>query len=144
MTGDKPRIVPFKAEHVLELEMVPLEYATIAELALFYEANGASFTAYAGDAIIGAAGAFSFMPGVLHVWFIPGVAAGDHKLWLIREIHKSLNELSIGTRRIQAYVNPENSKHMKFIKSFGFEYEGLHKALGPSGEDLCTFARINN
>ncbi len=45
-------------------------------------------------------------------------------------------------KRVQSLVNPEHEGACRFIEHLGFQCEGLLRKVGPNGEDLLIFSRV--
>lgn len=103
-------------------------------------ASGPALTAESGGAILACAGIArtAFRGGYL--WAFVAQDAGRHMVKLDRCMRRFLDAVKI--TRIEATVEAGFSPGCRWLEILGFEYEGLMKKYGPSGDDHLRYARV--
>lgn len=81
---------------------------------------------------------------VAEVWVIMQRNANKHKLFMLKNIKKYLENIinEKNYQRIQASIRADFKDGIRFAEWFGMESEGLMRKYGPDGKDYLRLARI--
>lgn len=123
----KPQLIPFRAEHLLEIvSRDPFDDLLIDD-AWRKESSGPAFTAHVYEKIIACAGVMLLRPGVGFAWTVFSHDVIDHKVWITRTIRAALRDIIKGCRlhRVEANVLERETTYRRWIETFGFEVEGI-------------------
>lgn len=83
-----------------------------------------------------------YWKGVYEAWFVPVSPDAIHKnkFQLVRFTKKLINEL--GAHRIQASILRDSEKDVKYVKLFGFRWEGTLYKYGPDKKDYDLYSLV--
>lgn len=144
-----PRIVPFKAEHLVAIRLRDYGGSDLDCLAIgkMYEAGGPAFSGELDGQVLGSAG--------IVVLQKPFERIGEAWVWVPREVvryplffHRSIKAMMAEVKwakrlfRIQTTVQVLDIKANQWIKRLGFEAEGVMRRGGPVGVDVIRYAIV--
>lgn len=144
-------VVPFRAEHVFDLEEIQVvqtpdfvlgtEWEPTAMMEL--EQKGMGYTLFDGAAAVVCAGVFSIWPQRAHAWML--AVSGWGSRVDLREglrLAKSILE-SYPARRIETTVLADWAPGHVLVRHLGFELEAERlRCYDPEGRDFSLYARI--
>lgn len=143
-----PRIRPFRAEDVLQIELRASDYKNLEGIDFVAHGKELALTPYASTLltddgyIIACLGGFVF--GKTSMVFLltstllelyPLVTLKVSKAYFARAMRH-------GVVRFETLVNPDDARAVRFIEYLGFEREGLCRATGYNLMDRYLYARI--
>jgi len=142
----RPRLVPFKAEHMLEF--VNRDTLALAEwkFAIEKERGGPAFTAIIDDVILGCAGVMLVWPGVGVAWLAASKSMNKHTIWMTRLTRMALTDVmrSFHLHRVEAVVLTSNEHNLRWIELLGFKREkNVARAYTQDRRSVVRFERIN-
>ena len=136
-------LVKFESGHILEVE-TDFDFPTSARKSISEYSLTDGYSLKNGETIVACAGVSIMWKGVAEGWLIMSRHAYKYPVSIARYTEglfdgiMERNEL----RRIQASVNCNDVKSVKFADWLGFEYEGIMKNFGPDGADYFRYARV--
>lgn len=140
------KIVPYKAEHLLAIEMQPAQadhskWAT-PEIAAALEGTEA-YTALVDGKPVACAGMVQRWEGRYEVWsYLAGGIGGKAFIKLHQAVRRFLDAQC--NARIEAYVDREFDNGHRWVRSLGFEMEApCLKRYFPNGRDAALYVRFN-
>lgn len=146
---DSVHIVPFKAEHLQQLQPREFEGRELAALSIEeaefrvkeYLRRGAAWALVKGGQVIACAGIFRHWRGVAEVWAVTTALVPCYPLAFHRAIRDGLRrEIRVmNLHRVQTAVREDHVTSLKWLKRLGFNYEGAMRGYGPNGE---TYQRL--
>ena len=102
-------------------------------------------TVQANEEILAIAGLAMISARVGEAWSITGEPVQRHKIVFAQAsivlFNYWINKHNL--QRVQAVVQEDYAKSIKWLEWLGFEQEGLMKKFGVSGENFYRYARIN-
>lgn len=122
-----PRLVPFRAEHLLAIASRNPFDNDLIDGAYRKEVDGPGFTAFVDDKVLACAGVLVERPGVGFAWTVFGHDFPRYAVWLTRTIKLALRDIIRGCKlhRVEAHVLESQSVERKWIELFGFEPESV-------------------
>jgi RimJ/RimL family protein N-acetyltransferase len=137
-------IVPYKAEHLLSMEIQPGQYANLP----FVTGPNAkalevpySYTIIADDIPIAVGGIIEYTPERALMWSFLDHRAGRHFISLHRSVSRLLEILPY--RRIEAECDCDFSAGHRWLKKLGFKLEAPRmRAYLQNGGDAALYARV--
>lgn len=123
------RVVPALFSHIKQLQQLEGLFFTGADSDDNTRAvveKSTAFSAMDGDRVLGAGGVITQWPGVGTLWLM---ASSDFKkhpkvlLGITIEMVERIRERG-HFHRLQAYVDPDDSRHIRFMEALGFTLEG--------------------
>lgn len=120
-----PRLVPFRAEHLVDLVdrdgLVPSTW----EYAVTLERGGPAYTGVVDGKVIGCAGVRVLWPGVGEAWASLSQDAGRYGLWLTKIFRSVLTDIvrTQGLHRVEAQVLGDSERNRAWIEKLGFRRE---------------------
>ena len=134
-------IIPFKYEHALQIENP--DSKEYHEAMKRHEQDATALTLMIGDDIIACGGVMILSEGVAEIWTLQSPLVEKHPI----EFHKfmlqwrDIFQKKFNLVRMQASVQADVEKHIKWIEMLGFKREGcMRKYYG--GKDYYMYARI--
>lgn len=134
------RIVPFKAEHVDEIEFQGAQLQLSVDEVVFLESEVAYTALVDGKAVASA--------GLIHQWedrelawaFVSNLGAANFRT-LHRYIKKGLDDRPV--KRIEMTVDCDFPQAHRWAKMLGFKLEAERMvAYAPGGRDMALYARV--
>lgn len=137
-------IVPFEPQHVETLNIQSAQAGTESfrthDYRIALQGSGPAFSAlHDGHALI-CAGLVIPWEGRGIAWAMVGGDAGPHFVAISKAIKRFLSLQDL--RRIDAYVEADFVNGNRWIKMFGFEFEGLMRSFSPEGRDCNLYALV--
>lgn len=143
------RVVDFQPEHMAALrahlqpkQAVHKEQCTVAFGQQLVESGCLTWTAIAGDTVLGAFGIIPVWDGRAHVWAYVTTDAARHMLAISRAIGRQL--AASGFRRYEAEVSDDFPAAHRWIRMLGFrcETQAGMPAFFPDGSKGFLYARV--
>ena len=103
-------------------------------------AAGPAYTVLAGEKPVMCAGVAEMWANRYAAWAWLAKDAGPHMVGLTRIVDDYLNTRPY--RRIEAYVDARFPQGHRWAKMLRFEFEGLMRSFGTSGQDMAMYSRI--
>lgn len=121
-----PRLIPFRAEHLLAFSNRDTPVQEEIALSIKKERGGPAYTGIAGEMILGCAGVVIMWQGVGAVWMSLSDTVGLYKIWFHRICRRALADImrAYDLHRIEAVVRSDNERNRKWIEALGFKPEG--------------------
>jgi hypothetical protein len=101
---------------------------------------GPAYTVLAGEKPVMCAGVAEMWANRYAAWAWLAKDAGPHMVGLTRIVDDYLNTRPY--RRIEAYVDARFPQGHRWAKMLRFEFEGLMRSFGTSGQDMAMYSRI--
>lgn len=143
---DNPRLIPFKAEHLLTFTSRDYEYHEPYEDMLEKEKRGPAFTATANGEIIGCAGVIIQWTGMGSAWAVFSPKISTYPIWTTRMVRRALRDIvrSYQLKRIEMAALKNNVRNQNWALFLGFtpERNGVARSFGYNGEDLIRYELI--
>ena len=143
---NKPRIIPFKPEHLVKIRArgdtgFVTDYLAIGKM---YEALGPAFSGEVDGQLLGAAGIAILWKGVGEAWVWVPPEVARYPLFFHRNIRDMMVEVKRAKHlvRIQTTVKVRDVTANAWIKRLGFKAEGVMRRWGPDGEDHIRYAIV--
>lgn len=97
-----------------------------------------------GDIPLAIVGAFTFVPGVHHVWALVSDDVKDHPIGFYRACVALRNyyEKKSSPRRLQIDIRDGHPDLQKWANAIGFSREGLMRGYGPDRSDYWLYGRV--
>lgn len=138
-------IVPFKAEHIMQLQLQPRQGAFFyddysPEHGRLLEQHGEGYTAIVDGRPVACAGMVDQWRGRALAWALIGADAGPHFVRITRAVRRALDMAE--WRRIEMQVDAEHGEAIRWARMLGFEVESKMRAFLPDGRDAFMFVRI--
>lgn len=146
----KPRIIPFKPEHLMQINtrFATGSFTDYLAVGRMYEAGGPAFSAELAGQLLGAAGVVILQKpfervGEAWVWVPQEVVA--YPLFFHRNVKAMMAEVKQMKRlvRIQTTVQVLDAKANRWIKRLGFEAEGVMRRAGVGGTDVIRYSIVD-
>lgn len=118
------KVIPFKADHLLQFQPRSVGYFENYESALAKEKGGPAFTAIADDnTILGCAGIIIVWPGVALAWTVFSKDIVPHMTFVTFKIRRILRDIkrALGLHRIEIGVVEGGSE--RWVELLGFKKE---------------------
>jgi hypothetical protein len=134
-------IIPFRAEHLSQINMQERHRRTVSYLTPEYVqmlARGPAISAVADDRIIASTGILLQFPGLGSLWGLVSQDAGPHVVRMYRAACRFLEIPKL--RRIEATVETDFEDGCRWLELLGFEREGRMTKYGPNSEDHYRYA----
>jgi hypothetical protein len=137
------RVVPFRAEHLLRIEVQKEQSWALAEftpeLAQQLEETLA-FTAMAGETVLNCAGLIKEWEGRYTAWAYISPQAKHY--W--KSIHRGVKEFlrTVDVRRIEANVDCDFLAAQRWAEKLGFVLEGRMRKFLPNGADAFSYVLV--
>lgn len=105
--------------------------------------NSRGFSMKCDGLVLAAGGVIMQWPGVGLLWMMVSSEIRKYPKLLLRESRNILELLRINghIHRFQAYVDPSESRHIRFIEALGFTLEGRMIKHTMDGKDHLLYAR---
>lgn len=137
-------IIPFRPEHVREIQLQPMQAATISHITLRYleglASLGPAASAEVDGRIIASAGIAQIGFGMGALWAFLAADSGRQFVKLDRCTRRMLEIPKF--RRIEASADASFMPACRWLELLGFTAEGVMRKYGPSGEDCIRYARV--
>jgi hypothetical protein len=101
---------------------------------------GPAYAVLAGEKPVMCAGVAEMWANRYAAWAWLAKDAGPHMVGLTRIVDDYLNTRPY--RRIEAYVDARFPQGHRWAKMLRFEFEGLMRSFGTSGQDMAMYSRI--
>jgi RimJ/RimL family protein N-acetyltransferase len=136
-------LIKFEGGHILEVE-TDFDFPTSARKAIGEHSVLDGYSLKKGNDILACAGVSIMWQGVAEGWLIMSRHAYKYPVSIARYTDGLFEGIMKrnNLRRIQASVNCNDEKSVKFANWLGFEYEGIMKKFGPDGADYFRYARV--
>jgi len=142
------KIIPFKIEHALSLNVRPVDekikdHPDFEKWAKLNE-DSIGFSGFYNDALIGCAGVRKLWDGVGEAWLLCSQDIVKVPVSAIKNIKNYLDKIirKQGFWRVQAHVRVDNPVNIKFIQMFGFKVEAKMEKFNPDKTDSYLFAKV--
>ncbi len=141
----EPRLIPFRAEHLLHF--VNRDGALDEQLWLLVqkERRGPSWSVVVDDKIICCGGVVIIWQGVGAAWVVFSEEMPSHGLWLTRMTKRVLEDAVriFKLHRLETMVEASNERYRRWVKVLGFTPEnGVARAYTADKKDTTRFERI--
>ena len=138
----KGNVVPFKVEHLKQMDIKELEKRFIDPEAYKVMEGEHSCTLLVDGVPVICAGIVLITTGVGEVWTITDKIADRYPILLHKTVLQLLKKLDdLGFHRLQSICSMWGNT-FKWLEKLGFEYEGTMRQFGPNKEDYCLYGRI--
>lgn len=126
---NNPILIPFKAEHLLELQSRDLPLIDTYENMISKERLGPAFSASLNGTIIGCAGMAlgeGIIKGTGFAWAVVGEKMTPYPLWMTRMIRNGFRDIvkSFNLHRVEMVVLADNQRNHNLAMYLGFVPEG--------------------
>ncbi len=141
----EPRLVPFKAEHMLTFVNRDTDVLQEMRFATQKERGGPAFTALLNNKVIGCAGIIVMWPGVGSAWLALSNDIDGHGMWLCSMVKSVMQDTirALKLHRVEAAVLSDNKRNLKWIKLLGFNKEkAFAYAYTQDKQDVVRFELI--
>lgn len=100
------------------------------------------FTGRVDGRIAAMAGVLRPWPGLGSVWAIVTTTGLRHPVFVHRTVRRRLWHLAeaLNLRRVEAHVQADFQRGVKWVEALGFTREATHPHYGPRGETFYTYA----
>ena len=138
-------VVPYRPEHLQSLLLQPNQefmrcFMDKPEYGNALAVPEKSFTALEGSRVLACAGLIPWWEGRAEAW---ALLAGGLKRDFVSIHRATLAYLNTcGFRRVEATVDADFAKAVRWMEMLGFTYEGPLAKYTPDGRDCLRFARI--
>lgn len=121
----RPTLIPFKAEHALEIDNRDLEKHGI-EFARTKEEGGPAWTVMVEDRILACAGFVAPWEGMGIVWVSCSKEIDQYAIWFTRICRRLLREQmdQWNVHRMEAVVLADSERNIRWAEAMGFTCEG--------------------
>jgi hypothetical protein len=144
-----PEMIPFEPWHltaILGREEIAndLETVRLFGMAQDYLRQGPAYSIVTDEDILWCGGMLILWPGVAEAWAVPSLSALDYPVTVHRLIYRMVDRVkeSLHLRRIQCSVVHGYKQSRKWVKMFGFCFEGKMRNYGPDGETHYRYAWV--
>jgi hypothetical protein len=140
------QVVPVKFSHIKELERLEGMFFTgvsdDAHVQLVLT-NSVGYTLLEGETILGCGGMIMQWPGVGLMWLMATKAMRRRPRTLLRMSAAVLQEIRSKHKihRFQVFVDPAQSRHVRFVEALGFTLEGRMIQHTVDRKDHLLYAR---
>ena len=147
----KVKLEVFRREHVREMEMggqssiETINVPNLENALKLFEFGGPAYTGRINDRIVGCGGLVLFAwPGVAEAWVIASTYATEHALSWHKTFQSMLPRMieQYALRRVQAEVQADFTRGIRWIEALGFKSEGAMPLFGPNGETFVRYAYL--
>jgi len=141
----EPRLIPFRAEHLLRFLNRDGPLDEQLWLLVQKESKGPAWSVVVDDGIIACGGVVIIWRGVGAAWVIFSEQMGDHALWLTRMTRRVLEDAIriYKLHRLETMVEASNEQYRRWVKVLGFTPEnGVARAYTTDKKDTTRFERI--
>jgi len=138
-----PRLIPFKAEHLLDFVDRDLVMLCDIELGVARERGGPAFTGMIDDTVLGCAGVTLLWPGVGIAWMVLSKEIDHFGIWMTKMVRAALSDVmrSCNLRRVEAVVLADDARNLRWIRTLGFAREnGLARAYTQDKRDVVRLS----
>lgn len=139
-------VVPFKAEHLLQIQHRDEGWLETISTAAVKEMCGPAFTAIVNDEVIACAGVVIAWPGVGVAWAVLSPTIEKHGLWITRSVRRMLNVIIRGSylHRVEMVVLANSERNYRWARALGFHVEdcGIAMAYTAKRSAVYRFERI--
>lgn len=135
----RPELIPFRAEHLLDLRVLSAEEI---ELAVMEERRKLiAFTVMVNGQVIGCAGVSRAYGGVYAAWAFFSDEIRSYPKWLHQTVLAYLTAVRRMERvsRLEALVLSESCRNCRWIERLGFRFESVALKAGINGEDCRRY-----
>jgi len=145
-------IVPYRPEHLLEIELRDYEAQNykghIEEYLEYVDMNvveGLTWTAIGHGRVIGIFGFRPMWRAVGETWLLPGHGIERHAISVVRVARQIMTNVmyDFSLKRLQIAVSTQNDTAYRYAKSLYFEEEAIMKNYGPEGADYRLMVRLS-
>jgi len=145
-------IVPYRPEHLLEIELRDYEAQNykghIEEYLEYVDMNvveGLTWTAIGHGRVIGIFGFRPMWRAVGETWLLPGHGIERHAISVVRVARQIMANVmhDFSLKRLQIAVSTQNDTAYRYAKSLYFEEEAIMKNYGPEGADYRLMVRLS-
>lgn len=126
MPRPQPRLVPFKAEHLLAfVKDRDSTWLGTVSVAIEREQDGIGYTGIAGNVILGCAGIVVPYPYVGFAWAVFPKEFEQHPIWMTRMVRNGLRDIIRvkNLHRVELAALADNKKNQKWAEMLGFSRE---------------------
>ena len=142
----QPYLIPFKAEHLLQMTNRDGAYYTTPETAWNKERLGPAFTGIVDDFYIGCAGIQIIMPHFGVAWAVLTKEVAKYPIWLTRVVKAGLNDIVrfYDLKRVEAAVLVNHEANSDWARYLGFtrERNGLARSYTFTGDAVVRYELI--
>lgn len=143
-----PRIRPFRAEDILQIELRTTDLENLEGVDLLVHGRELALTPYAstvladGGDIVSCVGGF-VLGKTCMVFLLTSPLVERFPLLVLKVVRAYIKRAILhGVVRFETLVNPDDVRAVRFIEHLGFEREGLCRATGENLKDRYLYARI--
>jgi hypothetical protein len=145
-------IIPYRSEHLLQIEMRDYEAQNyeghIEEYLEYVDMNvveGLTWTAIGHGKVIGIFGFRPMWRAVGETWLLPGHGIERHAISVVRVARQIMTNVmyDFSLKRLQIAVSTQNDTAYRYAKSLYFEEEAIMKNYGPEGADYRLMVRLS-
>ena len=144
------RLVDFEIEHIKQMNMRDLDERMLKMAGDWEEklrntmALGRTMTGMKDDIILGCGGILPLWEGVAEGWLLTADEIEQYPLAFHKLVRQFIAEAedALDLHRIQIYVWSEFNKSIRWVKSLGFENEGLMRAFTTDKLDFYRMAKV--
>lgn len=137
---------PFDAEDLVEIMQASGIDADEDELfnwGFSREEGGHGYTFTQNGVAYASWGIIDYWDGVGEIWLCMRPEMVNHKMRLVREVHRWLIYLKArGYRRVHCEVLADSEKDKRFAERFGFGVEGYFDRYSWEGKDMIRYVRF--
>lgn len=139
--------IPFEPPHLRALELQDAQswFGQMLDDPSYGEAlvqGGPAYTVVADGRIITCAGATHIWPGRASVWALMADEIGGGVFLKLHRIVQRFLWVECDVKRVEAYVDKDFAKGHRWVRTLGFQYEGLMREFGAHGGDMAMWSRI--
>ena len=143
-------ITPFAAWHYIAIASAVYAWTGVehqpdpATLAIRFEMDGPAFTAWQAQTLVGCAGVMIPWSGLGYAWAVVTDAARQSPRAIHRATREHLDQIirEHGLRRVEASVQADVPRNVKWARALGFDVESEMKGWGPKGETFLKMVRF--
>ena len=142
----------FKPEHAFDIldrnvdeENVWLSrFGDFEDFIKIWEKGGPSYTLFIDNQIVFCGGVVDMRWNRGEAWTLLSSLFYKYPKACVKTIKNELGRIirEFSFERVQAIVEPEDNRAIRFIEYLGFEREGLLRKYLPDGKDMLMYARI--
>lgn len=141
------KIVPFKSEHLSQIELQPAQYALRDRLkdnsyGQALEAGSDAYTVIYDGNVLCCAGVAPVWEGKAMAWVLMSKDAGVCMTRIVKAIRRylALSEY----KRIEAFTEADFTAGKRMLQMLGFRCEGFARCYTPDGRDCFLFGLVKD
>jgi hypothetical protein len=147
----KIELVPFKGEHVLEMNLREWDRKFLAAnpdlgdiSTSYFERNAMGFTAVCEEGVIGAGGLVPIFKTNWEAWVFTTPLFEKHGVRIAVMARKLLDNFFKSSKvlRVQAPIDSKYPTAIRFAEAMGLWPEATLRRYGPEGQDFIMYARV--